>query len=81
MTLDSKKFYHLREWNYTPGAIIDFNIRSTETAVYLWTEYGEGIGFQIAPVGTTWSYYERDCDVIVAEIIANTLINTILPIR
>ena len=70
VTLGSRKYYHIRARDFNQGDISDFNLRTTETEVYGWTGDGEELVFQIAPVGTKWSYIDWDDDDIVAEIIA-----------
>ena len=57
VTLDSKKYHHVRIWENEPGDmdIQERFVRTTDTAIYTWTGNGEEIPFKSGPVGTTWT--------------------------
>jgi len=72
-TIDSLTYFHLQRWNYyNDGAWEDLGYaRSTEEAVYMYDPSGaEDLVFQMASVGTEWSYQMSDGDYQVREIIA-----------
>jgi hypothetical protein len=58
VTLDNKKYFHVRQQNYDGGGDVrDFYIRSTDTELFIYRSRGvEELGFQLGPVGTSWIY-------------------------
>jgi hypothetical protein len=59
VTLDGKKYFHVREQNYDgPGTGENHNyLRSTDTELFIYRGPGvEEPGFKLGPVGTWWIY-------------------------
>ena len=62
VTLDGKKYFHVREQNYDgEGEVGDFYIRSTDTELFIYRSPGvEEPAFKLGPVGTNWIYEGGD---------------------
>jgi len=62
VTLDGKKYFHVREQNYDGGGEVgDFYVRSTDTELFIYRSPGvEEPAFKLGPVGTNWIYEGGD---------------------
>lgn len=58
VTLDGKKYFHVREQNYDGGGEVgNFYIRSTDTELFIYRSPGvEEPAFKLGEVGTNWIY-------------------------
>ena len=59
VTIETKKYSQLMAWGHGPVSNKHGLHRSTENAFYSYDGANEALVFQLAPVGTTWSYYEK----------------------
>jgi hypothetical protein len=58
VTLDGKKYFHVRQQNYDGGGEVkDVYIRSTDTELFMYVSQGvEEAVLKLGPVGTNWVY-------------------------
>jgi hypothetical protein len=57
VTIGTQEYFNVAVWDYEPGGSYkEIPIRSTNIAAYYYDGVGERLGWQIAPVGTKWSF-------------------------
>ena len=67
VSLGSNNYYHMRQWDHSPGEVDDFYLRSTDNAHYEWNGTSEILLWQVAPVGTTWVTGDNLVEIIAIE--------------